>query len=285
MATDSKNKGAATPKPESGRGARKAAESLGFLGIAAIVLVLANVLGYFWFDRIDLTSNKIFSLADGSERLVSSVEDELKITVYYTADLPSEWAAHERYVRDLVQEYAAAGSQVNLRWVNPDDEDEKTEARDMGVAEQTLGGVNTTSMTVVRGFVGIVIEYVGEREVINFGAPSTEGLEYEISSRIQKLVREPLPVGIVSGHGSPSLTEGLTALRGALPNYDLREVDLSQEIDRELRALLIVDPSEAFSATELQRINQYVMRGGSLGVFGGGLNLQLQGGQDRKSVV
>lgn len=279
MATETTTKTGAGPKPESGRGAKKAAESLGFLAIAGIVLVLANVLGYFWYTRADLTENRIFSLAQGSRRLVSDLDDDLKITVYYTGDLPSEWAAHERYVRDLVQEYEAAGSRVRLRWVDPDDEEEKTEARDAGVIEQNLGAIDTTSMTVVRGFVGIVIEYVGEREVINFGGPSTEGLEYEISSRIQKLVHERLPVGVVSGHGSPSLSEGLGSLRRVLPNYDLREVDLSQEIDRELRALLIVDPSEPFTATELQRINQYVMRGGSLGVFGGGLKLELQGGQ------
>lgn len=278
MATDTKTKSAG-PKPESGRGARKAAESLTFLAMAAAVLVLANVVGYFWFARADLTENEIFSLADGSKRLVADLEDDLKITVFYTSDAPSAWAAHQRYVRDIVQEYATAGDKVKLRWVDPTDEDEKAEAREAGVSERVLAGASSSSATLVRGFAAIVLEYQGEREVLEFGAPTTEGLEYELSTRIRELAYDPLPIGVVSGHGSPTVTQGLSTLRGILPNYELREVDLSQEVDRELRALLIIDPTEAFSEQELQRINQYVMRGGSLGIFGGGLNLQLQGGQ------
>jgi len=284
MATDTKSKSSAAPKPsgpkpESGRGARKAAESVTFLAIAATVLVLANVVGYFWFGRVDLTENEIFSLADGSERLASELEDDLKITVFYTSDAPSAWAAHQRYVRDIVQEYASAGSRVKLRWVDPDDEDEKTEARDAGATERILSGGSTTSATLVRGFAALVLEYQGEREVLEFPVPSTEGLEYEISTRIRQLAYDPLPIGIVSGHGSPTLEQGLSTLASALPNYELRPVDLSEEVDHELRALLIVDPTEAFTEPELRRINQFVMRGGSLGVFGGGLNLSLQGGQ------
>lgn len=286
MATPTKKpQRAGTPKPEVGQGGKKAAESIGFLAIAAVILVLANVVGYFWFTRVDLTPNRIFTLADGSKRLVSDLDDELKITVYYTSGLPAPWPGHERQVRDLLGEYEAAGNRVTLRWVDPDTEDEKTEARDAGVVEQILGGGDTRSATIVRGFVGIVIEYVGEHETINFPAPTTEGLEYEISSRVQQLVREPLPVGLVSGHGSPTLEQGLASLGGQLPSYELRAVDLSEEVPQELRALLIIDPTEAFTAQELQRINQYVMRGGSLGVFGGVVNLSLQGGMGGPSAT
>ncbi len=286
MATPTKKpQGNASPKPEVGKGGAKAAESIGFLAIAAVILVLANVVGYFWFTRVDLTPNRLFTLSDGSRRLVSDLEDELRITVYYTSGLPAPWPGHERQVRDLLGEYESAGSRVTLRWVDPDTEEEKTEARDAGVVEQILGGGDTRSATIVRGFVGIVIEYVGEHQTINFPAPTTEGLEYEVSSRVQQLVREPLPVGLVSGHGSPSLEQGLSSLRGALPSYELRSVSLDEEIPQELRALLIVDPTEPFTATELQRINQYVMRGGSLGVFGGVVNLSLQGGMGGPSAT
>lgn len=278
MATQTKTKSAG-PRPESGRGARKAAESLSFLAIAAAVLVAANVVGYFWFSRVDLTENEIFSLADGSKKLVAELQDDLKITVYYTSDAPAAWAAHQRYVRDILQEYASAGSKVQLRWVDPTDEDEKTEARDAGATERVLAGGSTTSATLVRGFAAVVLEYQGEREVLEFPAPTTEGLEYAISTRIRELAYDPLPIGVVGGHGAATPSAGLTKLGGMLPSYELREVDLGEEVDQELRALLIIGPTEAFSEPELQRINQYVMRGGSLGVFGGGLNIQLQSGQ------
>jgi ABC-type uncharacterized transport system involved in gliding motility auxiliary subunit len=278
MATPGKTQ-PSSPKPQVGRGGAKAAESIGFLAIIAVVLVLANVAGFFLFTRIDLTPNKIFTLSQGSRRLVSDLEDDLTINVYYTADLPAPWNAHERYLRDILDEYVAAGNgHVKLHWVDPDEEDEKQAAREAGIEEQVLGAQDTTSLTVRRGFVGLSIEHLGEHKTISFSSPSTEGLEYEISSRIQQLVQEPLPVGVVSGHGSPTLSQGLAGLRSAMPSYSLQEVDLSEEIDHDLKALLIIDPTEPFTPEELQRINQYVMNGGSLGVFGGAINLQLQGG-------
>jgi len=42
--------------------------------------------------------------------------------------------------------------------------------------------------------------------------------------------------------------------------------------------LLVVGPREPFGDEELRRIDQYVMRGGSLGVFGGALAIELTGG-------
>jgi ABC-2 type transport system permease protein len=276
------NTGGAGSGTGAGKGMQRAAESFGFLAIVAAVLVLLNAVGYMGiFSRLDLTPNKIFSLSQGSKRLVSSLEDDLQVTVYYTAGLPPPWNAHERYVRDMLREYVAAGNgRVKLRWVDPDEESEKTAAREAGVQEQVLGAQDTTSLSVRQGFAGIVLEYPGPREsqqTLNFPGPTTEGLEYELSSRIQRLTRDALPVGVVTGHGSPTLAEGLTSLRSALSNYELREVNAGEEIDRELRALLIVDPKEPFTAAELQRINQFVMRGGSLGVFGGAVNLEMQG--------
>ncbi len=268
-----------SPKPQVGRGRAKAAESIGFLGITALILLLANVAGYFLFARIDLTPNKIFTLSQGTRRLVSDLDDDLKIDVYYTGGLPAPWNAHERYLRDILDEYEAAGNgRVKLRWIDPDEEEEKQAARDAGLEEQVLGGQDTTSVTVRRGFVGLSMQYVDGHETLAFRTDSTQGLEYEISSLIQQLVREPLKVGVVSGHGSPSLSQGLASFRTALPSYTLSEVDLSQEVDHDLKALLIIDPSEPFTPTELQRINQYVMNGGSLGVFGGATKLETGGG-------
>jgi ABC-type uncharacterized transport system involved in gliding motility auxiliary subunit len=103
------------------------------------------------------------------------------------------------------------------------------------------------------------------------------GLEYTLTSAIKELVGERKPVGIVSGHGSPTLEQGLTSLGSALRLYDLRAVDASEEIDSGLAALLIIGPKEPFTTDELRRIDQYVMRGGSLGIFGGSLAVDIAG--------
>jgi gliding-associated putative ABC transporter substrate-binding component GldG len=273
---------------EPNRGARKGAESVGYLLITLVVIVLANVAGYFVYERIDLTESRRYSLSQGSERLVSSLDDTMEITAYFTSDLPPPFNTTERYVRNLLEEYeAASGGKLQVRFVDPDEEEEQEEAQQAGVREVQHQAIENDSVSVKTGYRGLVIRYLGDRETIPV-IQDTQGLEYEITQAIRQLVRDPLPVGVVSGHGSPSLEAspgprgqpapaGLSTLRGALPHYELQEVDVSEEIDPDLRALLIVAPTESFSEEELRHIDQYVMRGGSLGIFGGSMNVSLEG--------
>lgn len=257
---------------------RTASESLFFLLIVGGILILLNVLAvYFPSPRIDLTSNRLFSLAEGSERLASSLDDRLDITAYFTENLPPPFNATERHVRDLLAEYAAASNgDIVVSFVNPDNEDKQQAARADGVQPVAHQKIEEDQVAVVEGYRGIVLTYLDGKKTIPV-VQDTVGLEYTLTSAIKELVGERKPVGIVSGHGSPTLEQGLTSLGSALRLYDLRAVDASEEIDSGLAALLIIGPKEPFTTDELRRIDQYVMRGGSLGIFGGSLAVDIAG--------
>lgn len=257
---------------------RAASESLLFLLFIAGILILLNVLGaYFRSPRIDLTSNGLFSLAEGSKRLAANLDDRLEITAYFTENLPPPFNATERHVRDLLSEYAAASNgQLIVRFVNPDDEEKQAAARADGIQPVAHQKIEEDQVAVVEGYRGMVLRYLDQSRTIPV-IQDTTGLEYLITSAIKELVGERTPIGIVSGHGGPTLEQGLTSLRSVLDLYDVREVDASQEIDGSLAALLIISPQEAFTKDELRRIDQYVMRGGSLGVLGGVFAVDLAG--------
>ncbi|MFZ1864685.1 MAG: Gldg family protein [Polyangiales bacterium] len=257
---------------------RAASESLVFLLFVGGILVLLNVLAaYFRTPRIDLTQNRLFSLAEGSQRLAASLDDRLEITAYFTENLPPPFNATERQVRDLLSEYAAeSNGKIVVRFVNPDDEASQQAARADGIQPVAHQKIEEDQVAVVEGYRGLVLRYLDEKKTIPV-IQDTTGLEYTITTAIKELVGERKPIGLVSGHGSPTLEQGLSSLQSVLKLYDVREVDVSQEIDPGLAALLIVGPTEAFSDEELRRIDQYVMRGGSLGVFGGALAIDLGG--------
>ena len=61
MATETKSKG--STQPIASKAGRQEAESLGFLAIAAGVIIALNVLGIFFFFRADTTANRAFSLS------------------------------------------------------------------------------------------------------------------------------------------------------------------------------------------------------------------------------
>ncbi|MCA9606106.1 MAG: GldG family protein [Myxococcales bacterium] len=282
--TDKKTKRGEAP-PQKGKGTGVAVESITFTLITLVALVLANVAGHWFFHRFDLTKNRLYSLSQASERLVAELEDEMEITAYFTSDLPPPFNATELYVRNILAEYeAASNGHLHVRFIDPDDEEEREAAQRDGIQEVPHQLIENDSVSVRNGYRGLVIRYLGDRKVIPV-IQDTRGLEYEITQSIRLLVREPLPVGVVEGHGSPSPTEGLTTLRSSLEHYNLQTVDASEEIDQSLRALLLIAPTDELSETELRHINQYVMRGGSIGVFGGTMNINIQGPAPTASAV
>ncbi len=292
MATQKKTSGASAAKPPASSPApsgptgqtpagRQQAESLGFLAITAGVLIALNVLGVFLFTRLDATRNRAYSLASGSRRAVSELDETLTVTAYFSADLPAPFNATERYVRDILDEYQSASSgHMRVRFVSPDEDDEREEAERMGVQLVQHQHIENDAVSVVEGYRGVVFEYLGNREVIPVIQPDTEGLEYEITTTIRELTGEPMPLGVLSGHEGPTPTKGLSALARMLPSYDLREVSATEAIDEDLRALLIIEPTTEITEAELRNIDQYVMRGGSLGVFGGAMHVDVEGGAD-----
>src|SRR5688572_18474750 len=194
------------------KGVRKGAESLTFVLVAALVLVLANVAGYFFLGgvgRFDFTRNRLYSLSDGSKNLVGHLQDDMEITAYFTSDLPPPFNETERYVRDMLAEYeASSGGRLHVRFVDPDEDEEKEAAQADGIQEVPHQVIENDSVQVMNGYRGIVIRYLGEKKTLPV-IQDTRGLEYEITSAIQQLVRDPLPIGVITGHDGPTPTKGI----------------------------------------------------------------------------
>lgn len=255
-----------------------AASSLGFLALAVgIVVVLNFLLTFLNVGRIDVTQNRLWSLSDGSRDLVANLDDRMEITAYFTENLPPPFNSTKQYVRDLLNEYeAASGGKLRVRFIDPEDDEEREQAQEDGIQPVAHQVIENDAVSVREGYRGLVIKYLGEKKTIPVIQDPT-GLEYQITMAIKELVGDRRPIGVVTGHEGPTLEEGLTGLRDSLPTYEMRGVNVSEEIDRELAALLIIAPETSFSETELRHIDQFVMRGGSLGVFGGGTKLNIQG--------
>ncbi|NOY91926.1 MAG: GldG family protein [Deltaproteobacteria bacterium] len=278
-ATESK---ATTAKNQRGR---LAGESLLFLSLLIAIAVVLNVIGYhFDMGKVDLTEAGLWSLSDGSKRVAASLDDRMEITAYYTDNLPAPFNTVEESVRDLLAEYAAAsGGKIHVRIVHPSTDEERQAAEDAGVPAQPYQGIVDDVPTAVQGYSGIVMTYLGKKQTLP-NVRSTAGLEYTLTQKIRELIGDKITIGVLTGHDGPTLTEGLTGLKSALPTYNIQEVDAHQEISHDLKALLIIGPETEISEIELRHIDQYVMGGGSLGVFGGGIKLSLQGQPSAEAV-
>jgi len=91
-----------------------------------IVIILINVAGITLFFRMDLTANKVYSISKASQQVVSTLSEPLTIKVFFTKNLPAPYNNAERYLHDLLEEYAIHANQYfNYRFydVSPEEGD------------------------------------------------------------------------------------------------------------------------------------------------------------------
>ncbi|MCP4163603.1 MAG: ABC transporter permease [Deltaproteobacteria bacterium] len=160
-----------------------------------ILIVLLNITSDTMFVRVDLTKSKMFSISDFSKDIVSKLAEPLTIKVFFTPDLPAPHNNTERYLRDLLEEYASHGNRnFNYQFLSVS---AKKDASLTSMGNQTIAesydikasGIRTIDEDeekikyAYRGLVLINGDIIEKIPVIE----STDGLEYKITMAIKKL--------------------------------------------------------------------------------------------------
>jgi ABC-type uncharacterized transport system involved in gliding motility auxiliary subunit len=185
-------KTSSAPKPAK---VKTAAEALVTAVAVAGALVLLNVLSCGTHARADLTERGIYSLSTSSEILVHSLKEKLTIKGYF-GNVPAEYADRQAYVENLLAEYAdASGGKVVYEKYDVDASDnEKARARQKelageGIEKLTLFSFKDDKRQQIPAYFDVKFSYLDKNEVwtAQSGGFTLEGLEYEFSSRIQRV--------------------------------------------------------------------------------------------------
>ncbi|MBW1714277.1 MAG: Gldg family protein [Deltaproteobacteria bacterium] len=161
-----------------------------------VVTVLVNVAGITLFFRLDLTANRIYSISGASKEVVSTLSEPLTINVFFTKNLPAPYNNTERYLRDLLEEYAIYANQYfNYRFydVSPEQGGMSREtrqnqelARSYGIYPVQIRVIQKDEVKFQKAYMGLVMIHGDLLERITT-ITSTEGLEYKLTTTIEKL--------------------------------------------------------------------------------------------------
>ncbi|MBW1897608.1 MAG: Gldg family protein [Deltaproteobacteria bacterium] len=167
--------------------------------IYLIVIVLINIAGMTLFTRVDLTNSKIYSISDASKEVVATLSEPLTINIFFTKNLPAPYNNTEQYLHDLLEEYAIHAGKYhnyfNYRFYNISSEGEgvgenvegnRTLARNYGISPVQIRHFEKDEIKFKNAFMGLVIIHGDIIEKIPT-ITSTEGLEYKLTTSIQKL--------------------------------------------------------------------------------------------------
>jgi ABC-type uncharacterized transport system involved in gliding motility auxiliary subunit len=285
MATDKKTSSSALLKRLTSTGSG--------LAVLAVAVVCLNVIAGKLFVRLDMTEDKVFSLSDGTEKILGKLDRDVTAKLFFSRslkELPPVLKTYATRVEEVLNEYRThSGGRLAVETVDPkpDTEDEELAQR------YGISGVRLPKGDQM--YFGIVFTSGAKETVIPYLDPRREEfLEYDLSEALVGLSRQSLPkIGVMASlpvMGSPA---GMMGGEGGEPwvfvsdlkrNFDVQEVAAdAKEIPSDLRLLIVLHPKNLSEAT-LYALDQFVVHGGRMIVAVDPMSrtdLQLGGAQAR----
>ena len=255
------------------------------------VVVLLSLLSGMKFFRLDLTSEKRYTLSKSSRQLMRELEDVVFIRIYLDGELPSEFVNFRKSIRELMDEFRAySGEKLQYEFFNLYDESDEA-LRNRMIGELYDRGLNVTNIQVRDGeggtsakiiFPGAMISFEGYEMPVNLlkNNPSLshemnlnnsiQTLEYEFSRAIHSLTLDEVPrVAFIEGHGELDSLQ-THSLMNELKNFfqvDRGHINGNVEALLNYQALIIARPERMFNEADKFAIDQYIMKGGKVLFF------------------
>ena len=250
--------------------------TLALLLVAFIVAVIvSNQLFKGW--KIDLTENRLYTLSEGTRRLLDGIDEPINLYFYFsdqaTENIPS-LRSYAGRVREMLEEFEdAADGKIRLKIIDPvpfsEDEDR--------AAQFGLQGVQAGAAAdpIYLGLAGT--DSVDNETTIPFFQPDKESfLEYDLAKLVSSLANpEKTTIGLIAGvdmaGGFNPQSQGMTppwvVYEQAEQLFDIRDLTTTVDsIDDDIGLLWIVQPRNLPNNT-LYAIDQFVLRGGRALIF------------------
>lgn len=248
------------------------------LGLAVVVFFAVNIFSNTVFKsvQLDLTEDKLFTLSEGTERVLASLDEPVDIRLFFSRALgersPENARLHNR-IRELLLQYAAiSDGKIRLTFENPepfsDSEDRAAAFGLQGIPVNEAGD---------QGYFGIAAtNSTDDQAVIPFFATEREAfLEYDLTKMVQSLINPTQKaVGLlstipISGGYLPQFgtTERWPVIERIMEFFLIMPLPMDiREIPEDVDILMLVHPV-GLSEHTLYAIDQHIMRGGKALAF------------------
>ncbi|WP_372775165.1 gliding motility-associated ABC transporter substrate-binding protein GldG [Mangrovibacterium sp.] len=255
--------------------------------VLVLGMLLLFVVGSSVFFRIDLTTEKRYSLAPVSKELLSKLDAPIKVDIFLAGELPPGFRQLQQAVEEKLQDMDAwADYRIQSARKDPYDITNVDERNQLFNQLVTLGiqptdlRQNKEEGTVTKLiFPGAVLRYndqlIGVNLLKNNQAlsaeenlnNSVETMEFELMNAIRQLLGgQKEEIAFLSGQGELDDAETWDIRQALSENFRVsdRKAEELFRTDTLPKALIIADPSQQFSEQSKFYLDQYLMRGGNL---------------------
>ena len=253
-----------------------------------VVLGTLNLLVHFFFFRIDLTSDKRYSMHPATKTLLKELKAPLDIKIYLAGDLPIELKRLQYAIRHTLKSFQYHTPQpLRYTFIDPDTYDPIEKEKMMH--KWLKSGIQPTHFFAeeqgkrVEKWVipGATMHYKQQEESImllkghNYASKaalinqSIENIEYALVSALQKLTTSSLKkIAFIASptHFRPKRFSSV--LHALDEQYDLHVTQLTPAIlQKNYEALIFISPTQPVEEIDKYVLDQYIMQGGKVLFF------------------
>lgn len=270
------------------------------LVLSLAIIAVLNVIGSYVYTRVDLTSEKRYTLSDATKRMLRELDDIVYFRIYLEGEFPAGFKRLRNSTREMLDEFRAYSNNVQYEFINPAAISNQQE-RNALHEELVRDGLIPTELFVSTSegrqqqviFPGAIVTYKQRKQPLHIltsrpgSQPeaalnqSIQNLEYNISSIIRRLSVQTRPkIAFIEGQGelddiqlagaSEALRDYYTIERvridGQISSLAQRtEIDSANyRIRNKYEAILIAKPMRPFSERDKFIIDQFIMYGGKV---------------------
>jgi ABC-2 type transport system permease protein len=267
---------------------RKRKDLSRFLLLCGIVVAI-NIIGFYFFKRFDLTSEKRYTLSSSTIEMLKQLDDEVYLKIYLQGDFNPSFTRLKNEAREILGEFRAyAKDNIQYEFIHPLEGLNKNQAVELEkqlydkglVPEQIIQkGKEKTTETII--WPGAIVSFKGKETVWQIfkrqiGIPpeecvnnSVQELEYGLANAIRKLQQNKTKeVTFLEGHRELDTIKQFQFMKSLSEYYTVNRTKIAKGF--ELRALegtdalIISKPDTAFSDKEIFAIDQFIMKGGKV---------------------
>ena len=84
-----------------------------------LFIIAINVLSSFLFTRIDLTTEKRYTLSKATKKILKNIDDVLYFKIYLEGDFPAGFKRLKNETREMLNQFKAYNTLIQYEFINP----------------------------------------------------------------------------------------------------------------------------------------------------------------------
>lgn len=265
------------------------------LSLTVLIILLLGFVSSRVFFRLDLTTDKRYSMHASTRNALENIEDIIYVKVYLDGKMPAAFEELKRSVLETLDDFRAyAGANIQYEFIDPMGSENEKERNALirqlvnkGLSPRTLREQGKDGMVTRYVFPGAIIFYRAEEVVLNFIDDANTNsripaevlvndaqsrLEYNFLLKIQEVTSIfPQKIAFIHGHGELERIEALSLARELDKMYTVEVLEIAEQLHAlrdsfrlKYDAIIIAKPRTKFSEKDKYIIDQYVMHGGRI---------------------